>query len=229
MISLILPYWMRQRAADDALRSLVNCYVDLDLEVIIVDDGSPQWFVKPAWPIEIRVIRLNAKAVPLNPCVPYNKGVDAAKGEYIALSNPETIHNYPILEQMRADVSGDHDYVMAAAWCPEQRRWHCHSSMNRRDDNDVGAYVPRGANYHFMSMMRRELWDKAGGFDEAYRDGAGYDDPDFARRLYKAGANFVMRDDLVVNHVRTGARADWTQEMFARNRAVFMSKWQPLS
>jgi GT2 family glycosyltransferase len=76
-----------------------------------------------------------------------------------------------------------------------------------------------------MSMMHRSLWDKCGGLDEQYREGCGYDDPDFVMRLNRAGAKFVIRDDLVVEHVRAGARAQWPREGYVRNRALFMQKW----
>jgi GT2 family glycosyltransferase len=160
-----------------------------------------------------------------NPCTPYNFGALRARGEYIALSNPENLHRSAILEEMRDSIKTDLDYVTAAAWCPEQNRWHCHSSMVRSNDNDVGKYLPKGAQYHFMSMMKKSLWDKIGGFDEDYRLGCGYDDPDLVMRLHMAGANFIQRDDLVVEHSRLGAHAVWPPEGFKRNRNLFLSKW----
>lgn len=228
-ISIILPFWDRQAATDEALRLMAGHYLDLDLEIIVVDDGNLKPFEVPDYPLDILVVRMPLKTEAKNPCECYNAGVRVAGGNLIALSNPENLHRKPILEQMAHIVMNDPmNYVAAAAWCGEQNRWHCHSSMVRRDDNDVGAYLPAGAQYHFMSMMNRSLWDKAGGFDEDYRDGSGYDDPDFVRRLHRAGANFIMRDDLVVDHVRAGAHSKWTAEGFARNRALFMSKWEPL-
>jgi GT2 family glycosyltransferase len=230
MISLVLPYYDRQEATDDAMKFMATHYADIALEVILVDDGSPEPYVPPVMPFPLVIVRLQKKYVPLNPCTPINEGAKYARGEYIAISNPEILHLDPVLEQMRNQIAADgpKTYVLAACWCPEQRRWHCHTSQQRRNDSDVGAYLPTGANYHFMAMMHRSLWEETGGFDEDYRDGAGYDDPDFVRRLHKAGANFVIRDDLVVLHPRKGARADWTAEMNQRNRQVFLSKWQPI-
>ena len=230
MLSLILPYYERQAATDESLLLMVEHYFDMDLEIIIVDDGSPEPFhASASLPLNIKVIRLPEKSYPLNPCVPYNRGVAEATGDYIAISNPEILHKRPVLQRMqsKAKAEGDSSYVMAACWCPEQNRWHAHSTKIRRDDNDVGPYVPKGADYHFMTVMHRSLWDKARGFDEDYRNGAGYDDPDFVRRLDRAGAKFFMCDDLVVEHPRKGARADWTVDMFAINRGIFMNKWKP--
>jgi hypothetical protein len=47
MISLILPYWDRQQAADAALRRISELYQGLDLEVVVVDDGNAVPFVVP--------------------------------------------------------------------------------------------------------------------------------------------------------------------------------------
>ena len=226
LISLVLPYWQRQAVADRSLALLAKQYAALDLEVIVVDDGDPVPYLPPAgmpWPV--RVVRLAEKAGPKNSCVPINRGVAEARGEFIALSGPEMMHHRPVLAEMRAEIErgGPETYVLAAVWFDEGKTWHVHSTIAGRPVCSVG--MPSGSHFHFMSMMRRGLWDASGGLDEEYRDGAGYDDPDFVKRLERCGARFVIRDDLVVEHVRAGARARWTPEQHERNRALFVSKW----
>ena len=228
MISLVLPFWNRQKVADLAVSHLDRCYAGLDLEVIIVDDGSDIEYVKPVTRLDLKVVTLPKKNGPMSACVPYNEGVKASSREFIALSGTDIIHSAPILADMRDAIMDDNDYVIAAAFCNEQNRWHCHSSMQRNDRTDVGSYLPPGADYHFMTMLKRSLWDKAGGFDAAYREGAGYEDPDFVRRLHAVGARFVRRDDLIVTHRRTDAKTPWTHAMLQKNRELFLSKWKPL-
>jgi hypothetical protein len=224
-LSLVLPYWQRQKAADEAFQGMARVYAGLDLEVIVVDDGSPVPYAPPSgmpWPV--RVVSLPGKTEPKNPCVPINAGVREARGDYIGISNPEMLHVSPILADMRDEIErgGEDTYVTAAAWFPDGRCWHAHSSIAGKPV--LGVHMPR-ANWHFMTMLRRTLWDRADGFDPDYRDGAGYDDADFVKRLEMAGARFVIRDDLIVHHVRNGARATWTRAMFERNRALFLEKW----
>lgn len=228
MISLCWPYWDRQAVANQACALLAQHYVGLDMELVVADDGNNMPYqVMKGTPFPVSVVRLPLKTVPMNPCVPLNRAVSVARGEIIAISGPDMMHTKPILNQMRAELGDDKKkYVLAAVWWPEKKKWHCHSSYKRSDAGDVGSMLPPGADYHFMTMMHRSLWDECGGFDEDYRAGCGYDDPDFVMRLYKAGAKFLIRDDLVVEHVRTGAHAAWPKEGYVRNRELFMRKWK---
>jgi len=227
VISLILPYYNRQQATDKALQVLAAYYKEADLEVIVVDDGDPVPFkVKltpwdtPVLPLNIKVIRLPVHDYPRSPLAAWNAGVEAASGEMIALSQPEVLHPGPVLVEMAAELErlGPDGYVLAAAWCPEQNRWHTHSTLPVPD-------CPPGTGLGFLSLLYRELYERVGGFDEAYLGGAGYEDRDFIWRLWRAGAQFRIRDDLVVVHPKTGAKTYWKPEGFVINEAIFRKKW----
>lgn len=220
MISLILPYWERQEAADIALRLLAQTYPDLDMEVVVVDDGNPVPFAVPDVPLNIRVVRLPEKQIAKCPATAWNAGAAASTGEIIVLSCIEILHKMPVLEELASAVRniGPLGYVLAAAWCPEDGSWHCHSTTKTPRN-------PEGTGIAFCGAMHRELFAKAGGFDEDYREGAGYEDNDFINRMLMAGARFVIRDDLVVTHPKTGASIAWGAERFARNEALYYSKW----
>lgn len=214
MISLILPYWQRQQSANAALALLARAYSGLDLEVIVVDDGDPVPFVAPDVALNIRVLRLPEKAFTMSPCVPINRGVQASAGEIIALSCPEMLHTAPVLGALRDELlrRDERTCVSAAVWAPESRCWHVHTSLKRPPLN-------------FMTMMHRRLWDRAGGFDEQYREGMAFEDADFVKRLEKVGTRFVIRDDLVIQHPRKGAKAKYRPEQHERNRLLFEEKW----
>lgn len=220
MISLVLPYWDRQQAADKALTLLAETYKGLDLEVIVVDDGNPVPFRVPNVGLNIRVITLPIKHEPKCPATVWNAGAKAAKGEVLVLSCIEILHETPVLEQMAEEVRKHKDnYVLASAWCPEEQVWHCHTSVTVPD-------CPPDAGIAFCAAMRPELFNRAGGFDEAYRDGAGYEDRDWIRRLHFVGAKFIKRDDLKVIHPKSGATISWGDGKFQRNLNLFRSKWQ---
>lgn len=223
MISLILPYWDRQAAADKALRRLADVYPSLDLEVVVIDDGNAVPFVVPEVNLNLVVKRLPVKAGPLSPVTCWNEGVAIATGDTLVISCIEVYHTEPVLEQMAAELEriGPRGYVLAAAWCADSAEWHCHTVHRARGAPEL----PPGFGRAFVGMMHRDLYNLAGGFDEDYRDGAGYEDIDFALRLEHVGAKPVIRDDLVVWHPKTGARIRWPAEMFARNRELLKEKW----
>ena len=220
MISVILPYWDRQGAAEEALRSMAKAYPDLEIEVVVVDDGNPVPFVVPDLPLAIRVVRRPLKHEQRSCIAAWNEGVRQARGDIICLSCAEVVHQRPVLAQMAAELEnqGPMGYVLAAAWCPDFRQWHCHSSV-------PVPTCPPGTGLSFCSMLRRSLYDLVGGFDEAYMAGVGYEDRDFIQRMHRAGARFLIRDDLVVIHPKTGATIAWPSEWFETNRILYESRW----
>lgn len=225
-LSLILPYWDRQEAADKALAQLWETYSEMskrgELEIIIVDDGNPTPF---KWPVcagylDIKIVRLPEKTIPKCPTTAWNAGVAAASSDIIVLSCVEVLHTKPVLEQMLEQVQniGEQAYVLAAAFCPEDGSYHCHSSVKTPRN-------PTGTGIAFCAALHKSLFVKAGGFDEAYREGAGYEDNDWINRLLTVGARFVIRDDLEVIHPKTGASIAWGAERFTINEQLYYSKW----
>lgn len=225
LISIIWPYWQRGEAMLRGAENMLRHYGGRsDVEIVVVDDGSPHDTAREALNripttiggkfsiLPVRLVELPIKRGPLNPCVPINRGVAASQGEFIVLTNPENTHRAPILDAMREECKEPDDYVLAACFCPETQAWHCHS-------------IHANAGYHFCAMLRRTLWDKAGGFDEEYRDGYCFDDPDWVQRALRAGANFKFRDDLVVDHHLEGAKHYRPREDWERNHELFFRKW----
>lgn len=220
MISLILPYWDRQEAADRAILQLAKVYKDFDLEVIVVDDGNFIPFRSPECDLNIKIVRLPRKSGPTPQSKAWNAGVKAASSEVIVLSCVEIIHETPVLKQMVDQLGfvGAKKYILAATWAKEAQEWQCHSTHRF-------ALCPKGTGPSFLGMTYKSLFYAAGGFDESYQYGCGYEDKDFVWRMKRAGANFIIRDDLKVVHPKEGALIKWSPEGFQRNRELFFEKW----
>lgn len=227
MISVLMPYWNRLEATRKALDAMARLYPTLDMEIIIADDGSPEAMVLDGeYPWPVKVLRLPLKTEAKNPCLPFNEAVKAAKGEVLVITNPEIIHTDAVFPEMLKSLKklGPNGYVLTACWCPEENKWHCHSTLRPTVIN--GIEHPKGSGLHFCAMLNKRLWDGIGGFDEAYREGAGYDDNDLVMKLGQYGARFLIRDDLVVTHPKTGAKTQWPEGSFQRNADIFVSKWK---
>jgi hypothetical protein len=198
----------------------------MELEVVVVDDGSPVGYEVPdGLGLEVKVVRLPRKFEVKNPCVCWNAGVATSSGDLIGLSSVEMLHRMDVLGPMVEELGrlGERGYVMASCREENSERWHCHSTTaGRRVD---GVRMPGWSNYHFMSLMGRGLWEEVGGFDEGYRDGYCFDDADFVRRLDAIGVVGVTLDEVWVEHPRGDAKVYGDRRLWDRNRALFRSKW----
>ena len=198
----------------------------LALEIIIVDDGSPEpATIEEQYPWPVSVIRMPRKPNALNPCVPFNEGVSAASGETLVITNPEVVHRTPILKRMADEllVCGDRGYI-AAACQAANGLWYCHNTEMKSDREMGRAPSPPGAGLHFCAMMETEFYETIGGFSEEYRHGQGFEDNDFLWKLHAAGANFRILDDCVTEHADC-PRTIWPKGGHAVNRKIFESKW----
>lgn len=219
-----MPYWMRREVLKGTLESYRSLYAGENLEIIIVDDGSPERpDISSDYPWPVRLIRLPDKAHALNPCVPLNYGAASASGEIIVLTNPEVVHRTAILGPMRDRLRelGPKGYVAAACW---GGWWYCHSKLMPAAETVGRAKMPEGAGLHFCSMLYRDFYDSIGGFSEEYRDGQGYEDNDFLWKLHRAQARFEIMDDQVCDHL-TCPRSQWPAGGARRNKDIFTHNW----
>ena len=216
LISVCMPYFNRQAMLDRSLEAYRRLYDDL--EICVCDDGSDEPVSAPG----CKVVTLPHKDHALNPCVPINRAIGLATRDVIVLTNPEILHTFPIFDEMAESLRelGPLGYVTAACQA-ENNQWLAHSSCA---EGDAGrGPMPTGGQFHFCAMFTRELWEKTGGFDEDYRDGHCFDDNDWLWRLHKAGAKFLSRDDLVVQHYHTGCK--WPAGGWQRNAHLLTVKW----
>lgn len=221
MVSVVMPYWMRRDILKENLAHYRAFYAQENIEIIVVDDGSPEPAEVNDSPFPVRVIRLADKNHALNPCVPLNLGVENARGDIIVLTNPEVIHRGPILGPMRDRLKslGPKGYVAAACW---GGWWYCHSTLMPEASKVGRARMPEGAGLHFCSMLYRDFFQSVGGFCEDYRNGQGYEDNDFLWRLDSAGARFAIMDDLVCDHIEC-PRSQWPAGN--QNKEIFNRAW----
>lgn len=206
-----MAFWCRQAQLDRSLKAYAKIYPHLDLEFSICDDGSPEPVRAPG-----KVTYLARKDYPLNPCVPLNVAVRESTGDVIVLTSPEIEHTENVLDEMLSLLTYENDYVMAR--CRDaDGMWLAGPEVDYSTHGRLP--VPPGAHFHFCTMFHRSLFERAGGFDEDYRQGQACDDNDFLWRLHRAGATFKLAEG-VVRHHRTH-----TQWKLPHNSELFRKKW----
>jgi glycosyltransferase involved in cell wall biosynthesis len=218
-ISVVMPYWMRSNATRKTLASYRELYDPQEVEVVIVDDGSPN---DPARALvgeypNLRLVELPIKERALNPCVPINRGVEAATGDVIALTNPEVTHDGPALTELAGLLEEPLDYAVAPCWYVEGGCWHAHPDPKLASHPNM----PLAAG-HFLVAFSRELWRVTGGFDESYRGAYGWDDADWLARVREVGARILWGTCRVL-HTRHEAVSNWTG--LDANAGRFFQKW----
>jgi hypothetical protein len=224
VISVIVPYWDRPAALEHMFDNWREVYGLAGLgtvEFVIADDGNA---VPPVVPedLHVLVVTLPRKDRPLNPCVPINAAVRASSGDVLVLTNAEVGHVQPVIDEMLALLEHPDDYVTAPCF-DAKRGWLAGPKVDYRGGGRLP--VPAGAHFHFLAMLRRSLWDKAGGFDEDYRLGQATDDNDWTWRLHRAGARFRCAEHAVY-HLHLGAPVQWG---LPHNRDLFRRKWPEVS
>jgi hypothetical protein len=220
-VSIAIPYFERAECLDMGLAALHRYYGDADgFEINLVDDGSIH---EPALPVveKYRAIGFNIrheylgppKSYGLTPTVPMSIAVSMASNDVIVMTNPEALHRGPILYHMLASLRevGPMGVISAAAFCPADGRWHNHGKLEAH-------------GFHHCNMLHRSLFGKVGGMAQVYRwQTFAYDDTDFVQRLLAAGAKYVFRDDLVIEHLRNHRHIDWKYTV--DGYALFNSIW----
>jgi hypothetical protein len=214
VVSVCVPYWDRQPALDRMFEQYARLYPELPLEFSVCDDGSP---IPAVVPDGVILTRLPEKPNPLNPCVPINAAVAASSGDIIVLTGPEIEHREPVLGALLAVLEDKSDYVTARCWDVDRSYWIAGPEVDYRKDGRLP--VPQGGHYHFLAALHRDLWERAGGFDPAYRAGSGADDADWLWRVHRAGARFHLAD-VTVYHYRGNS---WWSE--PHNEELFYALW----
>lgn len=219
-ISIVTAYYNRKKLFRNTLLQLKYSSVT-DFEVIAVDDGSTEENRLEDLQNEfsfLKIIRIEPKDKwYINPCVPFNMGINAAKGDIIILQNPECLHYGDVLKYA-VDHLDNNEYISFAAYSLDKKStdqlnadtisrlqsgWLSFLPQKVEYDGEAGwynhsLYKPRG--FHWCAAINRcDLLD-LGGFDERFALGVGFDDEELLLRIQKKGMKTVIVDEPFVLH-----------------------------
>lgn len=221
MISVVTAYYNRKKLFTRTLKSMLPYYGKIDFEVVVVDDGSDELErledLQTDFPF-LRVIRLEKQNKWYkNPCIPFNIGFEAVKGDKIIIQNPECYHFGAVLEYVNAHLK-ENEYLSFgcfsmdklntdddALFFDQKNIFKLIENNNRSfsTDGDLGWYNHskfRPEAFHFcVALMSTDLFD-LGGFDERYAKGVGYDDDELIWRIKNKKMQIKFIDDQIVLH-----------------------------
>lgn len=218
-VSIAMAYRDRKRQLVRTLRSIAASAFAKDVEVVVADDASRSEErledVVGAWPFPVRLIRLDPESRWwVNPCVPFNRAINACSGEVLIVQNPECLHRGDVLADAVARV-GRNDYVAYGCYSLDRPTTDSLDATSnageaialRRQamcgDGALGWYNHsrfRPVAYHFCVALERKNMEALGGFDERYAYGVGFDDDELLTRVRRLGLTVSIQDEPCVLH-----------------------------
>ncbi|RKY29415.1 MAG: hypothetical protein DRP74_08865 [Candidatus Omnitrophota bacterium] len=157
-----------------------------------------------------------------------NKGLSQAKAEYICLMNNDTVVTEGWLEEMINIAEKEKDIgLINPSWEKPNRASLDNYARNIKKFR--GQYIETDWARGFCILIKREVIDKIGYFDEVYSPGY-FDDHDFSVRAIKKGFRCLRSRASFVWHYRNitfqeKLKNEAFNRVFERNRKIFYQKW----
>ena len=240
-VSIVIPVYGQHVMTYTCLKSIQATCADESIEIIVIDDCSPEPASEALMPVTgITVVRNDTNLGFLKNC---NKAAAMARGEFVLILNNDIIVTAGWLKAMR-DVwaeRADVGLVGAKLIYPNGQLqeaggivWRDGSAWNWGRNQDAGkpAYnYLREVDYTSGAclLLKREFWNQLAGFDERYAP-AYYEDTDLAFRVREAGKKVFYQPRAVVVHFEgQSSGTDVTQgikKYQVINQQTFLARWR---
>ena len=244
--SIIIPTYSNLENLKPCLESVIE--TSIDPEIIVVDNGSFDGtsaylnFLHERYAHFLKIISLDTNK---GYSGAINAGMKEAKGSYFICLNDDVITtpkwNLYLSEAMEEHsrdlgpigiISPRTNYAVSHCCITEEETkylgdpWGLASMRHQQFGKEISivSWVPG-----FAMMLRRELIEKIGGFDERYFPG-GFEDNDFCARAWHAGYRTAIAEGTFVIHKgsQTFKRFYPQNKIGLNNLSVYLEKWRGL-
>jgi GT2 family glycosyltransferase len=239
-VSLIIPLHAHSELTRACLQSICDNTTHVSYEVILVDDVADPESKRLLERVTGAEIIRNVGNIGYLRSM--NTGARVARGRWLVLMNNDTEVQNGWLNALIgcAESSEDVGVVTPKYLDPDGQLveaggiiWRDGTGVNygRGDAPDLFQYeYRRETDYGSAAalMVRKELWDAVGGFDERYRP-MYYEDADLCFEARKHGFRVLYEPEAVVVHVEGATAGRDPEAGFKRyqekNRPTFVAKW----
>ena len=246
LVSLVIPTRDNWRLLDKCLTSLEQRTAYRPLEVLVVDNQSPEpEAVRYLAAVEGRFGGIGARVVPFAEPFHFarmnNRAVHQTRGEYVLLLNDDTeaIELEWVSAMLEHAQRPEVGAVGAKLLFPNDRVQHAgvivgiqgkaaHAFWGFPHDHpgywDFARVV---RNYSAVTgaclMIRKSLFEEVGGFDEAFA--IAYNDIDLCLRLRERGYLVVYTPYAVLYHHQSASRGPYNPKKDRKPEALLRSRW----
>lgn len=184
-ISIVIPVFNQAHFTRICIESL-QCNIPEGVEVIVIDNGSSDGTAEHLFGYPgIRVIK-NSKN--MGCAFAWNQGVKASIGEWVVIANNDVIFSPNWLDGL-LDFADEKNVDIASPAFREGEYNYDIIEYSKEHAGCMRNVARMGIAQGICFMVRRDVFDKIGFFDENFRIGQ-YEDADFFRRARSAG--FVL-------------------------------------
>ncbi len=241
LVSIVIPVHNKWEYTYGCLYSILENSKDIPYEIIVADDASTDETKSIRKYVSgVKTLRNETNLGFLKNC---NIAAKKAEGKYILFLNNDTNVQKDWLRSLLDLIEKDATIgmtggklVYANGWLQEAGGviWCDASGINygRLDDPDKPEYnYVKDVDYISGAciMIRKELWEETGGFDERFSP-AYYEDTDLAFSVRQRGYRVVFQPKSVVVHfegVSHGTDLNSGIKSYqVRNREIFYEKWK---
>ena len=233
--SIIIPVWNKLDLTRQCLTSLASLTTMPDYEVIVVDnastDGTAEFLAGLGG--DVQVIR--------NPenygfAIACNQGAGAAHGEFLVFLNNDTIPTEGWLTALVDEVERHPDVAVVGSKLlyEDGTIQHAGVAFSRITFTPYHIYrkfpadspmVNRRREFQCVTgacmLVRRDVFEQAGRFDEGFKNG--FEDVDLCLKIRERGWHIVYRPDSVVYHLESQTPGRKTHD--ADNARRLLERW----
>lgn len=234
--SIIIPSYNQLQYLKLCIESIMD-HTDLAYEIIVIDnastDGTGSYLAQLDGQVRYRILSENygfAGAV--------NRGMMMAKGTMMLILNNDTLVTDNWLDNMMACLNSNPQIGMVGPVTNyiggEQLIEVPYTNVADMPDFARLNNVPDARRWQqverltgFCLLLRRELWEKIGYFDEGFEIG-NFEDDDYNIRVKLLGYSLVIARDSFIHHfgsVSIKALGAQLEEVNNRNLQHYMNKW----
>lgn len=171
-ISIILPTYNRAYVLGRAIRSILNQTFQ-DFELIIIDDNSKDGTEELVRSIVSEKIKYVCQKEKTSPAIARNRGIQLAKGRYIAFQDSDDEWMPDKLERQFADLEKAPPEVGVSCSgfyrvINNVKTYMSPASVIRTEGKIFSSLLKRPYGWPQTVLVKRECFDKAGLFDEHF-------------------------------------------------------------
>jgi GT2 family glycosyltransferase/SAM-dependent methyltransferase/tetratricopeptide (TPR) repeat protein len=235
--SIIIPVWNRLDLTEQCLVKLAAVTRGCEYEVIIVDNGStdrtPEFLATLSG--DVRIIRNGEN---LGFAVACNQGAKLAQGRYLVFLNNDTIPLEGWLTALVHEVEASPDVAVVGS-----KLLYADGSIQH---GGVAFSWLYGTAYHLYlrvqadaplvnrrreiqavtaacMLVRREAFERVGGFDEGFRNG--FEDVDLCLKIRDQGGRIIYQPQSTLYHLESQTPGRKAHER--ENVKRFLTRWGP--